>query len=162
MSAWVLIPPSKPKLSNFFCLPRHWESSQVPPGRQKALIIPIVPTCLAITLIISKQPTHTLIPWWCHAQELFGSQIPVTTGGFELWISCIRTSYLTHEALRSNRLGGFRVPECKRFAVKPSCGHCKLWSTNVCSQARHHRSFKLGSKLKYLNISIPRYIIQVI
>ena len=25
-----------------------------------------------------------LILRWCHAQDLFGSQIPVTTGGFEL------------------------------------------------------------------------------
>ena len=31
----------------------------------------------------------------CHAQDLFGSQIPVTTGGFELQISCIQSSYLT-------------------------------------------------------------------
>ena len=29
------------------------------------------------------------------ARDLFGSQIPVTTGGFELRISCIRSSYLT-------------------------------------------------------------------
>ena len=25
---------------------------------------------------------------WCRAQDLFGSQIPVTTEGFELQISC--------------------------------------------------------------------------
>ena len=31
---------------------------------------------------------HMLILRWCHAQELFESQIPVTAG-FELWISCI-------------------------------------------------------------------------
>ena len=34
--------------------------------------------------------------WWCGTRDLFGSQIPVTTGGFELRISCIRSSYLTH------------------------------------------------------------------
>ena len=34
--------------------------------------------------------------WWCHAWELFGAQIPITTEGFELWISCIRNSKLTH------------------------------------------------------------------
>ena len=33
---------------------------------------------------------------WCRAQDLFGSQIPVITGGFELRISCIESSYLTH------------------------------------------------------------------
>ena len=31
---------------------------------------------------------------WCRARDLFGSQIPVTTGGFELRISRIRN--LTH------------------------------------------------------------------
>ena len=29
---------------------------------------------------------------WCRARDLFGSQIPVTTGGFELQISCIRSN----------------------------------------------------------------------
>ena len=33
---------------------------------------------------------------WCRARDSFGSQVPVTTGGFELRISCIRSSYLTH------------------------------------------------------------------
>ena len=33
---------------------------------------------------------------WCRAQDLFGSQISVTTGDFELRISCIRHSYLAH------------------------------------------------------------------
>ena len=32
---------------------------------------------------------------WCHARDLFGSQIPVTTRGFELRISCIPSRYLT-------------------------------------------------------------------
>ena len=35
---------------------------------------------------------------WCRAGDLFGSQIPVTTEGFELRISRIRSSYLTHNA----------------------------------------------------------------
>ena len=39
---------------------------------------------------------HMSILQWCHAQGLFGSQIPETTGGFELQSSCIRSSYLTH------------------------------------------------------------------
>ena len=37
---------------------------------------------------------------WCRARDLFGSQIPVTTGGFQLRISCIRSSYLIHQAKR--------------------------------------------------------------
>ena len=34
-----------------------------------------------------------LILQWRHAGELFGSQIPVTMGGFELSISCISRNY---------------------------------------------------------------------
>ena len=36
---------------------------------------------------------------WCSARDLFGSQIPVTTGVLELRISRIRSSYLTHYAI---------------------------------------------------------------
>ena len=50
---------------------------------------------------------------WCRARELFGSQIPVTTGWFEMRISCIRSSYLT---LWSSGLDNYFV--CKRFAVQ--------------------------------------------
>ena len=32
---------------------------------------------------------------WCRNRDLFESQIPVTTGEFELGITCIRSSYLT-------------------------------------------------------------------
>ena len=49
-------------------------------------------------------------PRWCRARDLFESQIPVATGGFELRISCIRSSYLTRQVIKSNRLGGFGVP----------------------------------------------------
>ena len=41
------------------------------------------------------QKLTKLLRWYC-ARDLFGSQIPVTTGEFELRISCIRSSYLTH------------------------------------------------------------------
>ena len=43
----------------------------------------------------------SLLPW-CRARDLFGSQILVTTGEFELRISYIRSSHLTH---RSSKLG---------------------------------------------------------
>ena len=36
---------------------------------------------------------------WCRTRDLFRSKIPVTEGEFELRISCIQSSYLTHEAL---------------------------------------------------------------
>ena len=37
---------------------------------------------------------------WRRARDLVGSQIQVTTGGFELRISCIRGDYLTHSAIK--------------------------------------------------------------
>ena len=40
---------------------------------------------------------------WCRARDLFGSQIPVTTGGFELQISSIQRSHYF---------------VCKRFVVQ--------------------------------------------
>ena len=48
---------------------------------------------------------------WCCARDLFGSQFPVTTGGFKQRIFDRRSSYLTHQAIGPNRLGGFGVPE---------------------------------------------------
>ena len=54
VSAWVLIPPSKPQPSNFFC---------PLPQALKNLISPSCRTCLTITLIlISEQPMYILIP----------------------------------------------------------------------------------------------------
>ena len=38
----------------------------------------------------------TKILRWCRARDLFGSQIPVSTGGFELRISCIRSRPIGH------------------------------------------------------------------
>ena len=68
-------------------------------------------------------------------QNIFGQQIPMTTAGFELRISCIRSSYLTQEIRSSN-------PP----VVAGICDPNKY-------RARHHSSLKLGSKLKYLNIT---------
>ena len=52
---------------------------------------------------------------WCRSRELFGSQLPVTTGGFELqiswiWVLSIRLAY---QALWSSGLSN-----CKRFSVQ--------------------------------------------
>ena len=66
---------------------------------------------------------------WCRARGLFGSQSPVTTVGFELRISCIQSRYLTHQAIRHDRLDGFGVPECKRFLVQTV-----LWSLEFVIQ----------------------------
>ena len=56
---------------------------------------------LQIVLIIILQESELihiiLYLRWCRARDLFGSQIPVTTGGFEMQISCIRSSFLNHQ-----------------------------------------------------------------
>ena len=44
---------------------------------------------------------------WCRARDLSGSQIPVTTGGFERRIFCIWSSYLTHKSLWVSGLGNY-------------------------------------------------------
>ena len=46
-----------------------------------------------MTRYFNFEPSFKL--WWCRVQDLFGSQIPMSTGRFELQISCIRSSYLT-------------------------------------------------------------------
>ena len=59
---------------------------------------------------------------WCSAQDLLGSQIPMTTGGFELRISCIRS--LLHTKSLSNPPTSYaRDFVCKRFVVQTL-----LWS----------------------------------
>ena len=73
---------------------------------------------------------------WCRPRDLFGLQIPVTTGRFELRICCIGSRYLTHFG---NYLGNYFI--WKRFAVQ-----ALLWS-------RYHRRLKPGQKLKCLNIN---------
>ena len=55
----------------------------------------------------------SLVMRCCHAQELFRSQIPVTTGGFELQTSCIRCSCLTWKLLLI-RQSKSRVQDCSR------------------------------------------------
>ena len=44
--------------------------------------------------ILNFEPSFKLL--WRRARDLFGSQIPVTTEGLELRISCMQISYLTH------------------------------------------------------------------
>ena len=63
----------------------------------------------------------------CGARYLFGLQIPVNTGEFELRISCMRSSYLTDQAIRPSELGHYFV--CKRFAVQTL-----LWSLEFVIQ----------------------------
>ena len=68
---------------------------------------------------------------WCRARDLLGSQVLVTTGGFELRISCIWSSYVIHEAIRAlwpSGLGNYFI--CKRFAVQSL-----LWSLEVLYHA---------------------------
>ena len=70
----------------------------------------------------------------CRARDVFVSQIPVATERSELWISCIRSSSLTHYAIRHNRLGGLGVPQkgskrSQRFAIQTL-----LWSLEFATQ----------------------------
>ena len=71
----------------------------------------------------------SLLPW-CRARDLFGSQILVTTGEFELRISCIRSSYLT---LRSSKLG-FKLKYLNSLLLEISRCVRSVWKclSNVC------------------------------
>ena len=66
---------------------------------------------------------------WCRAGDLFGSQIPVTTGVFELRISGIRSQFRMQESRSSN-------PP----VVTGICDPNK-------SGARHHRYMTLERKI---------------
>ena len=73
---------------------------------------------------------------WFRPRDLFGSQIPVTTGRFELPIFSMRNSYLTQYAisyqdwtLRTSGLLNYF--ECKRFTVQTL-----LWSLEFVIQMR--------------------------
>ena len=47
-------------------------------------------------IMVDTKRETILAQYWCPARDLFGSQTPVTTEGFELQISCMRSRYLTH------------------------------------------------------------------
>ena len=47
---------------------------------------------------------------WCRARDLFGSQIPVTTGRYELRISCTQSRYLTTRRLRMQEIRSSNLP----------------------------------------------------
>lgn len=50
-----------------------------------------------------------IISWGLSKRDFDGSQISVTTGGFTLRTVYMLCSYLIHEAIRPDRLGGLRV-----------------------------------------------------
>ena len=90
LSVWVLIPRSKPQPSDFFC-PQALNILTSPPRQTKN-----PDNSNNLNMFNNNTYTyfktaykHMLILQWCHARRLFGSQIPVITGGFELQISCI-------------------------------------------------------------------------
>ena len=86
----------------------------------------------------SSEPSFKLR--WCRAQDLSGSQIPVTTGGFELRTSCIRSNYLSSYLLLTKQVRSSNPPVVTGIRNPNK------------SRAQHRRSLKLGSKLNYLNI----------
>ena len=64
---------------------------------------PIWATQVILKLHALRQPSdfeNISVMRWCRARDLFGSQIPVTTGGFELQISCIRSRYARDSQFR--------------------------------------------------------------
>ena len=56
----------------------------------------------------------------------------LTTGGFELRISCIGSSYLTH-LWPYGLVGQVNTSYTRDSQFNPSCGHCNLWSKQVSS-----------------------------
>ena len=81
----------------------------------------------------------------CRARDLFGSLIPVTTGCFELRISCIQSSYLTHYAIRPSGFGNYFVCILKKFEVQTL-----LWSMEFVIQINVELDQLL--KVYFLNI----------
>ena len=67
--------------------------------------------------------------WWFRAQDLFGSQIPLTTRGFELKISCIKSSFLTHTIAVSNLTRSWSISIfCIKFLKFWNCILFVSWS----------------------------------
>ena len=83
--------------------------------------------------------------------------IPVTTGGFELQISNIRSRYLTHQAIKPIGQGDSEYTNSLPYNSSSSPVVTAICDPNK-SRARHHRSLKLGSKLKYLKIFLDFFL----
>ena len=77
---------------------------------------------LAPTISCTSELNRSYRLRWCRARDLFGSQIPVTTGGFEVRISCMRSSCLTHYVIRlqDKYLGPYRIVTINLSCVKTS------------------------------------------
>ena len=80
---------------------------------------------------------------WCRARDLFGSQVPVTIGGFELRISCIQSCYLF---MAYGRLCMQEIHSSNTSVVTGICGPNK-------SRARHHRSLSFYFVLDCMTIN---------
>ena len=87
---------------------------------------------------VTCEPSSKL--WWCRARYLFWLRIPVTTEGFELRISCIRSSYLTNKTIRPNDLMAWLVRQLLRMQEVHSSNSPVV--TGICdsnkSRSRHH------------------------
>ena len=96
---------------------------------------------------------------WCRARDLFGSQIPVTTGGFELRIIYIQSRYLTHQARWPSGLGNDFV--CNRFAVQTL-----PWSLEFIIRTNlEHNTIAIFRRdrksLMYMQLSIVNFLLEV-
>ena len=115
VSDWVLIPLANINPASYvplalkilICLPGHTNS----PNNSNTM------NMFNNNTYANFKTAYTLFLQCCHARELFGSHILVTTGRFEMWISYIWSYYLTHWAVWTNKLGGFRVAKHKGFTV---------------------------------------------
>ena len=98
---------------------------------------------------------------WCHARDLFESQIPVTTGGFERRIFCIRSSYLTHLVLWPSGL--VTTSYARDSGLNPPVV-IEICDPNK-SRARHHRNIQyifIIFKVKPLEAQEPSTLIPTV
>ena len=96
VSAWVLIPPLQTTTQQFLLSPQALIILTSPSRQTKTpdnFNTLSMPNNNAYTTF--KTVYKHFLPW-CHAGELFGSQIAVTIGEFEPLIFCIWSNYLTH------------------------------------------------------------------
>ena len=88
---------------------------------------------------------------WCGVRELFGWQIPETTWGFGLRISCIRSSYLTLMAYWVRLL----------LRMQKICSS-NLWSLEFVIQVNlEHDTIAVWDLARSWSIAIPNYFFRI-
>ena len=80
-----------------------------------------------------------MLQFWAKFQTAM-MLVLVTTGGYELWILCVRSSYLTHEAIRPNILVGMWS---LKFVIQINLEHDTIAVWNVA------RSWSISTQISY-------------